>query len=73
MTSWPYHVTQTKHGNRQAMETKDRYLCKESLINGSFSSPPLSHGYISQKSPLWIRLKNFQIFVSLRWIKLREL
>ena len=36
MTSYSDHVTQTKHENRETMETKDICFCEESSIDRSF-------------------------------------
>ena len=36
MTSWSHHVMETKHENKQTMETKDRCFCEESFIDRSF-------------------------------------
>ena len=36
MTSESHHMTQIKHENRQAMETKDTCFCEVSFIDRSF-------------------------------------
>ena len=36
MTSYSHHMTQTKHKNRQAMETNDTCFCEESFIDRLF-------------------------------------
>ena len=36
MTSYSHHVTQTKHENRQTMETKGICFLEESFIDRSF-------------------------------------
>ena len=59
MTSYSDHVTQTKHENRETMETKDICFCEESSIDRSFLVLEILSGsnlcppqdYTSQKSP----------------------
>ena len=36
ITSYPHHVTQTKHEKWQLMEAKDTCFCEESFIDRSF-------------------------------------
>ena len=36
MTSRLHHVTQSKHENRQVIETKDRYFCNKAFIDRLF-------------------------------------
>ena len=63
MTSYSHQLTQTKHKNRQTIETKDTCFSEENFIDRSFLvleilreggggfEPPCPHGYTSQKSP----------------------
>ena len=59
MTSYSDQVTQTKHENRETMETKDTCFCEESSIDRSFLVLEILSGgnlcplqdYTSQKSP----------------------
>ena len=69
MTSHLHHMTQTKHKNRQTMETRDTCFCGESFIDRSFLVLEILRGHFVHspplpwpKNPMLNRVKKLLIF-----------
>ena len=57
MTSYLHHATQTKHGNRQTMGTKDTRYCEERFIDRSFLVLEILSGGTKSKKPMVNKVK----------------
>ena len=68
MTSYSYHVAQTKQKNKQTMETKDACYCEESFIDRSYLVLEILRGGAKSKKPKVNRVKvvivNYTLFFS---------
>ena len=67
MTSYSYHVAQTKQKNKQTMETKDACYCEESFIDRSYLVLEILRGGAKSKKPMVNRVKvvivNYTLFL----------
>ena len=57
MTSQLHQVTQTKHKNKQTMETKETCFCKQSFIDRSFLVLEILRGHSVPSSPMATQAK----------------